>query len=349
MARPIDLNIVTGFLGAGKTTFINRLIHVGALTGTAFVVNEFGEIGLDHLLVQAPGESVVELSNGCLCCTVRSAFVDTLVDLATRPIRRVVVETTGLADPLPLLQAVHGHGELALLYGAPNVVTLTDATNLADTLKRFIEARRQLALADAVVIAKTDLLDAERRSNAVEQATALIGGLNPNAPVHAGQETSAELAAILKPSARRRDPSQSDAGLPHPETHRGSDGIASRVIRHDRPVAAIAVEMFCELVASAHGEEVLRVKGLVAVEGRAGPVLIQGAQGLFSPPLELERWPNDNRSTRLVVITQNMDPRFIEKLFRGFANSTQVDTPDRQALSDNPLAIAGFSARRSKI
>jgi G3E family GTPase len=354
----IPLVIVTGFLGAGKTTFLNRLIGAGALEGAAFLVNEFGEASLDHMLVDAPAGQVVELSNGCICCSVRGDYVDALETVAARRPKIAVIETTGLADPGPLLQAGFAHPLLARAYAAPAVIAIADAPGIAANLERFEEARRQIAFADIVAISKSDLFEPQDRAVAFERASVAVRAVNARARIVGADASGEQAAALVREAlasigeperhgaAAHGHDHHHDHGHGHEHGHVHSQRYRSAVIALDRPIPASALEMFLELVASAHAREALRVKGLVAVEGRAGPVLVQGAQGVFAEPRELGQWPGDDagkrRETRVTVITQDMDPQFLVRLFHGFANSPLPDTPDREALTHNPLAIPGY-------
>ena len=348
----IPVFVVTGFLGAGKTSLLNHLLSEGALARTAVIVNEFGEVGLDHLFIGMEGDGVIEMSDGCLCCTIRGELAGTLLGLVgrdiDRPIDRVVIETTGLADPGPVLQAILSDAEVGRHFELSGVITLVDAVNAASTLGEHGEARHQVALADALVVTKADRLSKPVRDEVMDRLAAALRALNPHAPMLArGDEEALKrlFRRRLWVPGRRDVASMADKGHDHHHDHdvnRHGERIAAATIRHDRPMPAPAVEAFLELIASAHGDKVLRIKGLVAVEGQSGPVVIHAVQGNFHEPEPLEAWPDEDHTTRIVVVTRDLDPEFVVRLFAGFANVVRTDTPDRQALLDNPLAIPGM-------
>ncbi|WP_163265761.1 CobW family GTP-binding protein [Chelativorans alearense] len=344
--QPIVLDIVTGFLGAGKTTLINRLLKDPALADTAVIVNEFGEISIDHLLVEQASDGVIELGDGCLCCTVRGALVDTLAALAGRAqkLRRVVVETTGLADPVPVLQAVMAHPELSRTYSVGSVVTVVDAVNGAATLDAHEEALSQVVVADRLLLTKGDLAPDKDRQALIRHMAAL----NPNAEILDARAPEAGSAAMFERDAgpRTAPPPAAHHDHDHPHDHGHHEGRFQSVsLTHDRPLPQAAVENFLDLLATQQGEHILRIKGLVeTIEEPSRPLLVQGAQRLLHAPERLSRWPDSGRGTRIVVIGHALDVDYVRRIFAAFAGQAAVDTPDRTALEHNPLAIPGFRA-----
>ncbi len=361
---PIPLAVITGFLGAGKTTLLNRLLADPAMAETAVVINEFGEIGLDHLFVEAKGEGTVLLSSGCLCCTVRGELVSTLEDLlrdrdnGRLVFRRVVVETTGLADPAPVLQSVLSHPYLAMRFTIDSVVTLVDAVNGEGTLDEHVEAVKQAAVADVLVLTKTDLAP---DSAATVRLLRRLRALNPYAPMLDAARGEAVPAALFgrgfDPTkkiddvagwlAAAADDDHSDHDHPMPgdgqdgaDVNRHDASIRAFALTTDRPVRSSALELFLDLLRSAHGPKLLRVKGLVHVEETPDrPVLLHGVQHVFHPPVLLPAWPDEDRRTRLVFITRDLEESFVKGLWEALAGVPRIDTPDAAALADNPLSL----------
>lgn len=369
--RKIPVSIITGFLGAGKSTLLNRLLKDPGMRDCAVIINEFGEVGIDHLLVEQSSDSIVELSDGCLCCTVRSELIDTLADLADRmqtgrirPLRRVVIETTGLADPAPVMQSVMGNPVLGELFGLEGVITLVDAVNGEATLAHHPEAVKQAAVADRLVITKSDLAD----PGAVEGLKSHLRSLNPRAVFLDANDPSATGSGLLEtglydPQSKSADVRrwlgmEVEHGHDHHDHHhdhnhhhhhhhdvtRHSLDIRSFAILHDRPVSPLALEMFIDLLRSAHGEKLLRMKAIVQLSDNPDrPVVLHGVQQVFHPPVRLEAWPDpEDRRTRLVLITKDLPEEFVADLFGAFTGTPRIDRPDRAALEDNPLAIPGM-------
>lgn len=385
----IPVTVVTGFLGAGKTSLLNRLVRDPALAGTGFIINEFGEIGIDHLLVEAADDGIVELSSGCLCCTVRGELVTTLENFLRGldngridTLSRIVIETTGLADPVPVLATLTAHPYLSLRYVIDGVITVVDAVNGGRTLDEHEEAVKQVAVADRLVIAKADLPEGAARLPAL---TRRLATLNPGAPlVDAATAASADLlgCGLYDPATKTADVRRwlnaeafdgagdhhhhhdhdcSGGGCDHPSHHHhaghhhhdgqhhhedGSrhDGVSTFSLVSDGALPAGALEMFLELLRAAHGPKLLRLKGVVRLaEDPERPLVVHAVQELFHPPVRLPAWPDADRRTRLVFITRDLAEEEVKRLFDAFAGVLAPDTPDRHAMIDNPLALSGFT------
>ncbi|WP_011582371.1 MULTISPECIES: GTP-binding protein [Chelativorans] len=345
-ARPIALVVVTGFLGAGKTTLLNRILKAPNLANTAVVINEFGDVSLDHLLIEQSGEEIVELGGGCLCCTVRGDFVDLLVSLPDRrpALDRVIVETTGLADPVPLLQSVMAHPLLSQLYRTECVITVIDAITGSATLDRHEEARRQAAVADRIVVTKAELAP-EDDPDALFRKLSILNG---NAELLDGRDTSV-VEMLLRPAfGGQRTLAGEQCGHAHDhdhdhEHHHHHEDFQGIALRHAAALPRLVIENFLDLVASQQGDKILRIKGLVeTVEHPDRPLLIQGAQQFFHAPELLSRWPDNERGTRLVIIGRGLDTDYTRRLFAAFTGQVAIDTPDRTAVEQNPLSIPGF-------
>jgi G3E family GTPase len=367
-AEPIPLTVLTGFLGAGKTSLLNRLITDPALADTAVIVNEFGEIGLDHLLVKQIKDGMVLLQSGCLCCTLRGDLVDALeqllrdLDNGRVAFRRVMLETTGLADPAPVLQTAMAHPYLVMRYRLDGVITVVDAVNGATTLDEHLESVKQVAVADRLVLSKTDLIDTPERRAAKDRLVSRLRALNPAAPIldaAAGEATPQRLlgCGLFDPDRKIPDVKRWLAAeayaehAPHGHHHHGEHH--HDVNRHDARIRAFSFaadaaiptamfEMFLDLLRSVHGPNLLRLKGVVKIaETPESPLVIHGIQHIFHPPVRLPRWPDHDQRTRIVLITRDLDPDAVKRLFDAFLGAGAPDQPDRAALLDNPLVPFG--------
>lgn len=330
--EPLPLVLLTGFLGAGKTTLLNRLLRDPALANAAVLVNELGEIGVDHLLVEHAEEGVIALAGGCLCCGVRGELVDALENLLRArdngrlpPFDRLVIETTGLADPAPALQTLMLHPYLALRFHLAAVVTVVDASDGGATLLASPEAARQAAMADRIALSKTDLATPEQ----LAATRAAVARLAPTAEV--ASATEADAAALLAPAEGPR------RGLDAAPLGHGAVRAVS--MESEAPLTRAAYDLFVELLRSAHAAKLLRLKGLVRlVEEPDRPLLVQGVRHVFAEPRVLDAWPDDDRRTRLVAIGEGLEPGLLAGLYAAFAGQVAPDRPDRAALTENPLA-----------
>ncbi|WP_377297420.1 CobW family GTP-binding protein [Rhizobium sp. SGZ-381] len=386
-AERIPVSILTGFLGAGKSTLLNRILKDPEARDTAVIINEFGEVGIDNFLVETSGDTLLELSNGCLCCTVRGELVETLASLVDqiqtgrlKPIRRVVIETTGLADPAPVMQAVMGNPVIAQSFALEGVVTVVDAVHGLATLTRHPEALKQVAVADRLVLTKQTLAAKEEVPLLLQR----LHALNPRAKRVDGDSPEAGAASLLLNGLYDPDTKIADVGrwlseeqalendahhhhddhhhhdhdhhhgdhhhhahnhhhAPHDVTRHGAD-IRSFSLVHDRPIDPMALDMFIDLLRSAHGEKLLRMKAIVNLsDNPERPLVLHGVQSIFHPPERLARWPEgSDRRSRMVLITQGLAEGFVKDLFAAFTGEPRIDRPDRAALEDNPLAVPGF-------
>jgi G3E family GTPase len=319
----IPVSIVTGFLGSGKTTLIGRILRDPGFGRTAVIVNEFGEIGLDHALIASSNETFTALTTGCLCCAVRSDLVRTLLELeASRQsgaasYDRVLIETSGLADPAPILHGLMTDESVAASHAIDTVVTLVDAMHGATTLAEHPEARRQVALADLLVVTKTDLVGMQAGlSDSVAALNtsaprAMVGAVGPGMLFGGADATNRAIRLANVPD-------QIPRGLPNAspfDRARHGEGIGTFVVRRERPLPALALTLLLQALTEHCGARLLRVKGLVDIAEMPGqPALVHGVQHVFAPPDFLPAWPTEDRSTRLIFIARAIPPYFVVRL-----------------------------------
>jgi G3E family GTPase len=303
------VTVITGFLGAGKTTLLRRFLATPEGQGTAVVVNEFGATGIDDALVRSSADETVLLGNGCLCCITRTDLQQALRRMVVErergelpDFRRIVIETSGLADPSPILQTFATDRALGSAFHVEAVVTVIDAETGGDTLGWSTEARKQTILADRLVITKTDI--------AGEGASAVLSGqlraLNPGAEIHEAVNGAIDPGRLTEPVRDQRNAFVAET------TH--SDGIVSFVLTHDKPMPWTVFARSMDTLMQLRGPDLLRVKGFLDVEGCRG--LVQFVQHLAHPPVELESWPDEDRKSRVVFITRNIPERHVRDLFK---------------------------------
>ena len=319
------VTLLTGFLGSGKTTLLNQLLQLPELADTAVIINEFGEVGLDHLLVEQVSENLRLLQSGCLCCTVRGDLVDTLVDLHKRrqqqslpAFTRVMIETTGLADPTAVLQTFMVDPQVLEHYRLEQVVTTVDAVNGSRTLDRHSEALRQVSLADRLLLTKTDLADGA----AVFSLKQRLVDLNPDAQiiqVMSGRASAADVLAAVTWDAFKAEAhlARIDDGL-RGTSHRDGN-VHSHCLVFDQPLPGARLAHWLELMAMVRGESLLRVKGLVQLaEHPDQPTVVHGVQQICHPLRQLPDWPSNDRRSRIVLIVQDLEFAEIARTFEKF-------------------------------
>lgn len=323
-AERLPVSLITGFLGSGKTTLLNRVLRHDAMTDSAVIINEYGEVSLDHLLVERVDGEVAVLASGCICCTIRSDLEETLRTLLVRrdrgevpPFRRILVETTGLADPAPILQLLLNNPLVSHFLRLDTVLTTVDAANAVHQLDHQYEAVKQVALADRLLITKCDLV-----SNIAELESRLRR-LNPGARIESvmhGEIDPAGLfgAGLVDPEKKAVDVgrwlneqafagSREVAHEHHGHAHHSHDAsITNFMLAFDEPLDWMAVSHWLAYLRGTRGEDLLRVKGILNLRGEQTPVVIHGVHHVFHPPVALPEWPNADRRSRIVFITRGI-------------------------------------------
>jgi len=364
----IPISLLTGFLGSGKTTLLNYLVAQPELKDTLVIINEFGEIGLDHLLVaHSQDEVVVEMSSGCLCCTIRGDLKKTLKDITwrfaeggKRKFNRVIIETTGLASPIPVLHTLMTDNFIASKYRLDGVITTVDAVNGNQTLDNHIEAVQQAAVADRLLLTKSDLADAV----ALQDLQARLQQINPGAQQilsQQGQVAPQQLldaglfrAADKTPDVERwlseeayEPPHAHGHGHDHGHHHHGhkhghehqdhghdinrhDDHIRAFCFSFDQPIAPHLFDEWLSLLVGFKGQNILRIKGIINLEGEDKPTVIHGVQHIFHPTVTLPAWPSEDRRTRIVFITKDIERATIERSFKAFMQAQAIEQEQRQ-------------------
>jgi G3E family GTPase len=319
---PVPMTVITGFLGSGKTTLIASLLRRPELARTAVIINEFGEIGLDHELIESSEEDLVELSTGCLCCVMRGDLVNAVHRLMEkrgqeRGFDRIVLETTGLADPAPIVHAAIADPALRSLVRLDRVVVTVDALTGEASLDSQEESRQQVALADVVLLTKTDL-----GGGAAEGLAGRIHAINPDVEVLSSIRGEVDPVVIIGEEGRsgfietRAATVKNSHGHGHSHAHgHGPDEITSVSLRLDKPVRAVALTLFLQALAETMGPDLLRLKGIVEVaEAPDTPAVVHGVCHVFHPMRWLDAWPSGARDSRLVMIGKGLSVDWVQAL-----------------------------------
>ena len=330
----IPVSILTGFLGSGKTTILSRLIENPSFVDTAIIVNEFGEVGLDHVLLQTSEETIVDLSCGCICCTIRGDLIATLNDLIRKrqsgevpPFRRVVIETTGLADPAPIVHTLMQEPSIFSNYCLARIIASIDGVSGYDTLDNYLESRKQLALADVVFLTKVDLIKDE---NLLKQLEVRIKKINPGATYVEciGGDVSPDffftdgmsataLGILEKKISDLEQEKPLDTAL-----HRHPD-ILTYAIERRRPISRGALGVFMQMLADQKGSDILRLKGIVALtDDITRPAIIHGVQHVIYPVTRVDAWPKEISNSTLVMIVNGIEKNWVENLLKQVCDSS---------------------------
>ena len=315
------VTLITGCLGSGKTTLLQRLLRDPALSDTAVLINEFGEVGLDHYLLERIDERMVMLQSGCVCCTIRGELSAAIKDLHSRrergllpPFRRLVIESTGLADPFPILSTVRSDPVLRHHLCLGNVITTVDAVNGAQQFAAQPESIKQVAVADRLVLTKTDLATAEE----IAQLTPRLRHINSDAPLWRAAEDDLDADALLSGQDHEAwQPAEADDAMPDGH-HRHADDIRTLALRIEERIDWARFGLWLTMLLNRHGEALLRVKGILNVADAVTPVAVHAVQHLVHTPRHLAAWPDQDRRSRLILIARGLDPAVIERSFRAF-------------------------------
>ncbi len=346
LPAPIPVVLITGFLGSGKTTLLNNILRDPAMAETAVIMNEFGDVAINHLLVESAIENTIVLQSGCICCTVRGDLVDTLDGLFARvalgelpPISRIAIETTGLADPVSLVHSFLAERMLAERFRLRSTVTTVDAANAMGQLEDFEEARHQVALADVILLTKVDLVPPET----VDRVSARLRVINPGAAVVSvfhGAITPDELFAhVLEAHTSIGGDVLAWMNIEafaadHGHSHHDSE-IKTFAVTLDHPIARDALRLWLRSIMSLRGKNLLRMKGIVALCETELPVVVHAVQNVLHPPVQLSAWPTDDHTTRIVFITRGI-PR------EALSNSLKALAPHRYTREIRRRAIGGL-------
>lgn len=351
--EPLAISVLTGFLGSGKTTLLKELLQHPNMDETAVIVNEFGEIGLDHLLVESSSEDIVLMNSGCLCCTVRGDLVETIRKLYKQRLmkevptfNRIVIETTGLADPAPILQTLMSDPFLSDRFRLDGVIATVDAINGTETLNNHQESIKQAAVADRLLLTKTDL----SKDGDFRDILARLKELNPTASIFKiakGQIDPAQLfnAGLYNPETKTLDVQNwlkaeafedshkhnhdhdhehnhhHDHGHHHGHSHdpnRHDDKVHAFCLTHDKPLDWDQLNSWVDMLITLYGSNLLRIKGLLNIEGDEKPIVIHGVQHIFHPPVMLEGWPDKDRRSKIVFIVKDLKQEMFEDTFKAF-------------------------------
>lgn len=345
-AGKIPLIILSGFLGSGKTTILNYIVNQPDMKATAIIINEFGEIGIDHMLVETSEEQMIEINNGCICCTVRGDLADKLGSLAMwldagrlPQIERVIVETTGLADPAPIMHTMMTDQTLLNRFRLDHVLTVVDSIAGESSLNRYSEAVKQVAIADHLILSKRDLVDTHSDPAAHALLRKMLREINPRAVVHTANrghipielltsDTEDEGEAALRDfsnwlSTAEQDHDHDDCDHDHAHganAHHAGGDIRSFVVRFGQIADSAEFNDFLQDTMIEFGEYLLRMKGILNVRERAdNPAVIHGVQHVLFPVTWLDEWPDESRESRLVFITEGIDKQRILERFKAFS------------------------------
>ncbi|WP_332065196.1 CobW family GTP-binding protein [Bartonella sp. CB189] len=344
------VTIITGFLGSGKTTLLNQILRDPLLIDSAVIINEFGEISIDHCLVEKTTEGIIELANGCLCCNLRSDLIDTLIDLINRihkghlkKINRIIIETTGLANPAPILQAILSHPILLQSLSIDAIIATFDTLNNFSLLENYPDIKKQLIFADKIILTKTDISYQKAAINTLISALKVINPTAQIIDVYSDNFCSNMLINKTLWSEKEENTELKQWLTITPYNHDHHSDIQAFSLNCDEPIDHDNLQCFLNILQDTYGEKLLRIKALVALRDNPHhPLVLHGIQAFFHPPIRLAAWPKGIVQTHFVIIADGIEKETIEKLFNAFFNKIAIDTADKAAILNNPLLIPGM-------
>lgn len=337
------IQILTGFLGSGKTRFLSELLLLPEFASSAVIINEFGKVGLDHLLVEHTNDQLFALPNGCICCNARGQIIDKILDLKSQQssgeiqLDRIIIETSGISDAANLMENLSQNSDIRQHFRVSKIITMISALEWKINQSGFDEAQNQIMVCDEIIISKLDLLDQLTRDQELAHLTSAIELLNPVANIHIlPMSEQQKISAVLGDSDTVKNPIQPIATSGHASNYQ----ILS--ITHPTPISQNTFELFIELLLNRYSTEILRVKGLgLTLENPNQPLIIQAVNTTLSPFSHLDKWTTPPH-TQLTIIHRGSSNIEIQDLFNSTLDIPSIDQPDKAALSDNPLSIPGM-------
>ena len=343
LSHQLPILIVTGFLGAGKTSFISQLLTLEFMSNSAVILNEFGEIGLDHILVDSVNDQIIDLPNGCLCCNSSSALTEKLTTLSADNlddqinIDRIILETSGITDTTNLIQFLWNNARIRDSFQLSKVLTIVSAREWKDSQSNFQEVESQLAISDTVIITKSDLLPKTTREVDLAHLLTEIESISPGSRKYVSPLSLMQFEEILEHDNRYVIPPAVKSTKAH-----NTSVYKTCTLSTIQPLSVQVISLFLNIIATRHTDKLLRIKGLVLTnEDPSRPLIIQMVKSTITPFSWLDRWP-DLPGTKIVLIHTHLDSSPFVDLFNSVTDNPDIDQPDKLALSNNPLTIPGL-------
>ncbi len=342
-SRQLPILIVTGYLGAGKTSFISQLLTLEFMSNTAVIINEFGEIGLDHILVDSLNEQIFDLPNGCLCCNSRNELSEKLMALSVDNfdgrinIDRVILETSGITDTTNLIHFLWNNTQIRESFRLSGVLTIVSAIEWKNNQLSFKETESQLAISDAVIIAKSDLMPKTTKEVELAHLLTEVEMISPGSDKYITPLSPMQFKDILRQDNKCNTPPVEKPALAH-----NTSSYKTCTLRIFQPLSIQEISLFLNVAITRHADRLLRIKGLVLTNNDPSrPLVIQVVKSTITPFSRLDKWP-DLPETKIVLIHTHLDNSPFVDLFNSVTDNPAIDQPDKLALSSNPLTITGM-------